>query len=178
MTIAPWLTRRRAAARAGSIKASQPSGCTARAASEGQMVLPAPRCASSCMIVVSSARSTFTELFAAAFVTAVADVFPVTLPLFSPCNGASADDAGLLDSGWVGLVMVFTSLRRCRQSRREQWKGFALFVINPGTLVRTWGTRLVLSGMDYSSSIFTSADHRLRLRRLVLSGRITHHPPH
>ena len=56
-TTLPAATSRRAAARAGSINVSHPSGATARAASEGQIVFPAPRSPNNRTIAASSATS-------------------------------------------------------------------------------------------------------------------------
>ena len=57
MSISPAATSRRAAARALSINAGQPSGSTARAASDGQIVAPAARPANSERTAASRASS-------------------------------------------------------------------------------------------------------------------------
>lgn len=58
MSTRPWAISRLAARRAGSIRSVHPSSpATARAASEGQIVAPAPRWSSSPMIAASNAAS-------------------------------------------------------------------------------------------------------------------------
>ena len=57
ISTSPAATSRRAAARVRSISGRQPSGLTRRAASDGQIVFPAPRSASSPRTASSSSRS-------------------------------------------------------------------------------------------------------------------------